>query len=59
VIPSPNAVFIDGIYPSAAAMASLANEAFHKKEFVDAAYFEPFYLKEFRATVPKNKVISL
>jgi tRNA threonylcarbamoyladenosine biosynthesis protein TsaB len=59
VIHSPNAVFIEGIYPSAAAMVSLANEAFHKKEFVDAAYFEPFYLKEFQATTPKNKVIPL
>jgi tRNA threonylcarbamoyladenosine biosynthesis protein TsaB len=59
VIHSPNALFIENIYPSATAMVSLTNEAFHKKEFVDAAYFEPFYLKEFQATVPKNKVVSL
>ncbi|MDR2086849.1 MAG: tRNA (adenosine(37)-N6)-threonylcarbamoyltransferase complex dimerization subunit type 1 TsaB [Dysgonamonadaceae bacterium] len=59
VIHSPNAVFIENIYPSAAAMTSLANEAFDKKAFADVAYFEPFYLKEFQATVPKNKVIAL
>jgi tRNA threonylcarbamoyladenosine biosynthesis protein TsaB len=59
VIHSPNAVFIEDISPSAAAMVSLAREAFRKNEFVDVAYFEPFYLKEFQATVPKNKVISL
>jgi tRNA threonylcarbamoyladenosine biosynthesis protein TsaB len=59
VILSPNAVFIGNVYPSAAAMTGPANEAFDKKAFVDVAYFEPFYLKEFQATVPKNKVISL
>jgi tRNA threonylcarbamoyladenosine biosynthesis protein TsaB len=59
VIHSPDAVFIEDVHPSAAAMLILANEAFRKKKFVDAAYFEPFYLKEFQATVPKNKVIPL
>jgi tRNA threonylcarbamoyladenosine biosynthesis protein TsaB len=57
IIDSPNAVFIDGIYPAASAMLTLAENAFAKQEFVDAAYFEPFYLKEFQATIPKNKVI--
>jgi tRNA threonylcarbamoyladenosine biosynthesis protein TsaB len=59
VIQSSNAVFMTGIYPLATSMASLANEAFYEQKFVDTAYFEPFYLKEFQATVPKNKVISL
>jgi tRNA threonylcarbamoyladenosine biosynthesis protein TsaB len=57
IIDSPNAVFIDGIYPTASAMLALAENAFAKQEFVDVAYFEPFYLKEFQATTPKNKVI--
>jgi tRNA threonylcarbamoyladenosine biosynthesis protein TsaB len=57
VIDSPNAVFVEGIYPSASAMVDLAEAAFARKEFVDTAYFEPFYLKEFQATTPKNKVI--
>jgi len=27
------------------------------KQFEDVAYFEPFYLKDFIATVPKKKVL--
>jgi tRNA threonylcarbamoyladenosine biosynthesis protein TsaB len=37
----------------------LAEKAFAAGEFVDVAYFEPFYLKEFVATVPKNKVLNV
>lgn len=55
----PNAMFFDDIHPLASAMMPLAEEAFAMKDFVDSAYFEPFYLKEFVATVPKNKVINI
>ena len=58
VINTPNAVFIDGIYPRASDMVSIANKAYHNEEFVDVAYYEPFYLKEFVGTVPKNKVLG-
>ncbi|GAB6009182.1 tRNA (adenosine(37)-N6)-threonylcarbamoyltransferase complex dimerization subunit type 1 TsaB [Dysgonomonas reticulitermitis] len=58
VLYHPNAQFLDDIYPKATDMVELAEEAFNKKEFVDVAYFEPFYLKEFVATTPKNKVLS-
>lgn len=58
VLQSPSAVFIDNIYPRAADMVRLADEAFVKSEFQDVAYFEPFYLKEFVATTPKNKVLG-
>ncbi|MCC9042677.1 hypothetical protein LNQ81_08235 [Myroides sp. M-43] len=34
-------------YPSAREMGGMAYEKFMKKEFVDVAYFEPFYLKDF------------
>jgi tRNA threonylcarbamoyladenosine biosynthesis protein TsaB len=54
VIDSPNAVFIDEIFPEASAMVDLAEKAFAEKTFVDTAYFEPFYLKEFQATTPKS-----
>lgn len=53
---NPNVSFVDGITPLAADMAPLAEAAFVKKEFQDVAYFEPFYLKEFVATVSKNKL---
>jgi tRNA threonylcarbamoyladenosine biosynthesis protein TsaB len=54
MVQSPNAIFIDDAYPLASAMVQLAEESFLKKDFVDIAYFEPFYLKEFQATVPKK-----
>ncbi len=54
VITHPNARFISGIIPHAKNMCPLAERAFLNDEFQDVAYFEPFYLKEFRATVAKN-----
>jgi tRNA threonylcarbamoyladenosine biosynthesis protein TsaB len=51
-----NAQFIDNIYPSAKYMAALAHQAFTHQEFVDVAYFEPFYLKDFVATIPKRRM---
>jgi len=57
VITHPNALFLDDIHPLASAMVPLAEKAFAEKRFVDTAYFEPFYLKEFVATVARNKLI--
>jgi tRNA threonylcarbamoyladenosine biosynthesis protein TsaB len=37
-------------------MIPLAEKKFSKQEFSDVAYYEPFYLKEFQATIPKNKL---
>lgn len=58
VITSPNALFIDNIHPLAVNMVPLAEKAYAEKRFEDVAYFEPFYLKEFQATVAKNKVLG-
>lgn len=58
VIASPNAVFIEDIHPLAVHMIPLSEQAFAAGRFEDTAYFEPFYLKEFQATVAKNKVFS-
>jgi tRNA threonylcarbamoyladenosine biosynthesis protein TsaB len=38
-------------------MIEPAQVAFREKKFEDTAYFEPFYLKDFVATVPRKKVI--
>ena len=57
VIKHPNARFIDDIQPLARWMFPLADRQFLNKEFQDVAYFEPFYLKEFVATIAKNKVL--
>ncbi|BCY28165.1 tRNA (adenosine(37)-N6)-threonylcarbamoyltransferase complex dimerization subunit type 1 TsaB [Flavobacterium okayamense] len=35
------------LYPSAKEMSSLAFDKYKKSDFVDVAYFEPFYLKDF------------
>jgi tRNA threonylcarbamoyladenosine biosynthesis protein TsaB len=51
-ISHPNAVFVDGINPSAKCMISLAEKKFSEKKFEDVAYFEPFYLKDFVDTTP-------
>ena len=58
VLTAANASFIDDIHPLASAMVILAEEAFHSNQFEDVAYYEPFYLKEFQATTPKNKVLG-
>jgi len=58
VLNHPNIEFIDNISPLAKDMVELAEKAFFNKEFQDVAYFEPFYLKEFVTTTPKNKVIE-
>lgn len=57
VITSENAVFVDSIEPDAANMAELAERRLRNGEFVDVAYFEPFYLKDFVATQSKHKVL--
>lgn len=53
----PNAVLVENIVPQAQFMIETAIHKFNKNEFEDVAYFEPFYLKEFQATTPKNKVL--
>ena len=55
VIKHPNARFIQ-CHPKASAMLSPAIAAYKEKRFEDVAYFEPFYLKEFVATVSKKKL---
>lgn len=57
VITSSNAVFVDNVNPSASGVAFLAEELFQKDQFVDTAYFEPFYMKEFIAGKPSKKII--
>jgi tRNA threonylcarbamoyladenosine biosynthesis protein TsaB len=53
-----NALFYNGFEASAKDMIKLSHDLFEKDEFKDVAYFEPFYLKDFIATVPKKKVLK-
>lgn len=57
ILTSSNACFLSAIETSATHMAKIAEERFVKKQFEDVAYFEPFYLKDFIATIPKKKVL--
>jgi len=50
-----NAIFEKEFHPSAAYLAELAEEKFLRQEFEDVAYFEPFYLKDFIAGIPRVK----
>lgn len=55
VIPSPNARFEEA-HPLARHMAAAAQKAFEEGKFENLAYFEPFYLKDFVATVSKKNL---
>ena len=57
VLNHPNAHFFDNVRPLAKYMAPLAERAHANGQFEDVAYFEPFYLKDFVATVSKKKII--
>ncbi len=48
-------IFVDA-QPLARNMVPLAFEAFQAGKFEDVAYFEPFYLKDFVATVSKKQL---
>ena len=43
------------LYPSAKEMALISSEKFDSNDFVDVAYFEPYYLKDFVLTTSSKK----
>jgi tRNA threonylcarbamoyladenosine biosynthesis protein TsaB len=51
-----NAIFNIEFLISSRGMVSLAWEKYQSKEFVNVAYFEPFYLKDFLATIPRKMI---
>ncbi len=55
MITHSNAKFEDDFNPSAKYMVSMAWDKFQNKQVEDAAYFEPFYLKDFIPGIPKVK----
>ena len=52
---SKNARFLDDFHPSASYLGPIAEYKFQNSQFEDTAYFEPFYLKDFVAGIPKVK----
>jgi len=49
-----NALFVENLNPSASYMPVLAEKYWAARIFEDTAYFEPFYLKDFVATVSRK-----
>lgn len=47
--------FVENIRPDARYMAGLAEAKFNAAKFADVAYFEPEYINEFQAKLPKQK----
>jgi tRNA threonylcarbamoyladenosine biosynthesis protein TsaB len=55
VLNKENHIFIEEIkYPSAKEMGTISFEKFKNNDFVDLAYFEPYYLKDFMVTTSKK-----
>jgi tRNA threonylcarbamoyladenosine biosynthesis protein TsaB len=55
VLTKSNFIFHEEIiYPSANEMSELSYKKFQENKLEDVAYFEPFYLKDFMATVSKK-----
>lgn len=52
---TPQIQIVDDFAPSAAYMAALSDQALKASDFVDVAYFEPYYLKDFIAGKPHVK----
>lgn len=50
--------FVDGIIPSAVAMASKSFQLYRDNSHEDTAYFEPFYLKDFITTTARKNILS-
>ena len=55
IIQHHNAIFIENIHPSVTYMVEITENKFQQGKFEDLAYFEPFYLKDFVAGIPKVK----
>lgn len=53
-----NAHFINDIHTSARFMLSFSENKFQQNDFVDVAYFEPFYLKDFVAIKSTKNVLK-
>jgi tRNA threonylcarbamoyladenosine biosynthesis protein TsaB len=54
----PNAHLIEGIEPVARWMQPLAERRLLNGQTEDVAYFEPFYLKDYVAKMPRNPLID-
>jgi tRNA threonylcarbamoyladenosine biosynthesis protein TsaB len=56
VLHGRNSLFMKDFVPSACSIGKLARQKLERGETEDLAYFEPFYLKEYQTTIPKDKI---
>ncbi|HPY82530.1 MAG TPA: tRNA (adenosine(37)-N6)-threonylcarbamoyltransferase complex dimerization subunit type 1 TsaB [Bacteroidales bacterium] len=56
ILHQKNILYIPNITNSAESVGELAQQKFLSKDFVDVAYFTPFYLKKFQTTTPKKQI---
>lgn len=57
VISHKNTHFVNDVYPSAIPLGELAGKKYTAREFEDMAYFEPYYLKEYKAVKSKKLLL--
>jgi tRNA threonylcarbamoyladenosine biosynthesis protein TsaB len=53
----PSALFLPGVRSSASHLGKALHQKYLEEDFEDLVRFEPFYLKSFRATRPKNPLL--
>ena len=53
-----NGEWLGNLMPHARDMTALSEKFFRESRFLDLAYSTPNYLKEYQASVPKNKVLN-
>ncbi|MCM1152814.1 MAG: tRNA (adenosine(37)-N6)-threonylcarbamoyltransferase complex dimerization subunit type 1 TsaB [Muribaculum sp.] len=58
IITRPNFEWLGTGSPLALDMTALSEMAYRNNDFLDLAYSTPEYLKEYQATLPKNKVLK-
>ena len=54
---STDTLFLPDISPVATDMCPLSEQKYINSDFIDLAYSVPFYIKDFQATQPKNKIL--
>ncbi|MDD3740868.1 MAG: tRNA (adenosine(37)-N6)-threonylcarbamoyltransferase complex dimerization subunit type 1 TsaB [Bacteroidales bacterium] len=57
ILQNKNFSFDKNIFPSAEFMGEFSEKKFIERDFVNIVDFEPYYLKDFIATTPKNKIL--
>jgi tRNA threonylcarbamoyladenosine biosynthesis protein TsaB len=55
IIEHSNAIFYNNIVPRAEFLVIPSYNKYNNRQFENVAYFEPFYLKDFVASTPRNK----